>query len=289
MATAPSQADPLRPAWDDAVAEWGRRVRADREQVERMGEVATASDFYAAVANVFRAEPRRTDDAALDILRELVVPGETWLDIGAGGGRLALPLALLAKEVIAVEPSAGMISVLKEGMAEHGISNVRIIAERWPIDPPPAVEVALLANAGNDVEDIGPFVDAMEASARRLCVIVNWYRAPRAGADELWQDIYGEPRATLPAIPEFLALLLARGAAFEVRHSQRPAISYPGREEGHAFLRRQLWLEEGSERDQKLVGILAERLTERDGRFAVSWEPATVGFVTWKPAGRAGA
>jgi SAM-dependent methyltransferase len=263
--------------------EWGRRVRADREQVERMGEVATASDFYAVVANVFRADPRRTDDPALDVLRGLVVPGETWLDVGAGGGRIALPLALLAKEVIAVEPSEGMTGVLQDGMAEHAISNVRIVRERWPINQPPACDVALIANVGNDVEDIGPFIEAMEASARRLCVIVNWFRPPRAVADELWGEIYGEPRATLPALPEFFALLLSRGAEFEVRLTERAPISYPSPEEGHAFLRRQLWLQEGGERDQKLGRILAERLVERDGRFAVSWEPVTVGIVTWAP------
>jgi SAM-dependent methyltransferase len=276
----------LRPTWDDATAEWARRVRADREQVERLGEVATASDFYAAVANVFKADPHRTDDAALDTLRGLVVPGETWLDIGAGGGRLSLPLALLAKEVIAVEPSDGMLTVLGEGMAEHGISNIRILRQRWPCEPPPQANVALIANVGNDVEDIGPFIEAMEVSARRLCVIVNWYRSPRAVADSLWQDIYDEPRETLPAIPDYLALLLARGAIFDITLTERSAMSYPGRDEAHAFLRRQLWLQEGSERDRKLGRILSERITERDGRIAVSWDPVTIGIVTWMPGRR---
>lgn len=280
---APTSSDPLRPAWSDAVAEWARRVRADREQVERIGEVATAPDFYAAVATAFRADPHRTDDAALDILRSFVVPGETWLDIGAGGGRLALPIALLAKEVISVEPSDGMLTVLRQGMAEHNISNVRSVCERWPVEPPPASDVAMIANVGNDVEDIGPFIEAMEASARRMCVIVNWFRSPRAVADSLWQEIYDEPRETLPALAEFLALLLARRAIFDVRLTERPAVSYPSAEEAHAFLRRQLWLKEGGERDQRLAKLLAGRLSERDGRFAVSWEPITVGIVTWSP------
>jgi SAM-dependent methyltransferase len=252
-----------------------------------MGEVPTEADFYAPVASFFRADPRRTDDPALDVLRALVEPDETWLDIGAGGGRLALPLALLAKEVIAVEPSEGMTAVLREGMAEHGISNIRIARERWPIDPPPECDVALISAVGNDIEDIGPFIEAMETSARRLCVIVNWFRAPRAVADELWDELYGEPRATLPALPEFFALLLSRGAEFEVRLTERAPISYPSCEEGHAFLRRQLWLKEGSERDQMLGRILSERLTERAGRFAVSWTPLSFGIVTWAPTKRA--
>jgi len=281
-----ASSNPLRSTWPDAVVEWARRVRADREQVERIGEVATASDFYAPVANLFRADPRRTDDPALDILRSLVVPGETWLDVGAGGGRLALPIALMAKEVIAVEPSDGMLTVLGQSMKEHNISNVRIVRERWPVDPPPASDVAMIANVGNDVEDIGPFIEAMEKSARRMCVIVNWFRSPRAVADSLWQEIYDEPRETLPALPELLALLLARGAMFEVQLTERSAISYPSADEAHPFLRRQLWLREGSERDARLARLRKERLSERDGRFAVSWEPITVGIVTWSPGRR---
>ena len=39
--------------------------------------------------------------ALLDILLSLARPGETWLDIGAGAGRYALPLALHVREVIA--------------------------------------------------------------------------------------------------------------------------------------------------------------------------------------------
>src|SRR5262245_65745630 len=116
-------ADVLRPDAETALEAWRQRVSANREQAERLREGSPPRDFYAAVASDFRANPRRTDEPALEHLRALVQPGETWLDIGAGGGRYALPLALLAKSVIAVEPSEGMRGVLQTGMAEHGISN----------------------------------------------------------------------------------------------------------------------------------------------------------------------
>ena len=47
-------------------------------------EVPDGTDFYAPVTGLFRADPTRTDEPALDALRRLVRPGETWLDIGAG-------------------------------------------------------------------------------------------------------------------------------------------------------------------------------------------------------------
>src|SRR5262249_57982242 len=145
-------------------------VDATRGQPERRREGPPPGDFYAAVASDFRATPRRTDEPALELLRGLVRQGETWLDIGAGGGRYSLPLALLAKSVIAVEPSEGMRNVLRAGMAEHGIANIELVAERWPMRNAPSADVALMAHIGYDLEEIGPFLDAAEASARRLCV-----------------------------------------------------------------------------------------------------------------------
>src|SRR5499427_2011769 len=125
--------DVLRPEAASALEAWRRRVSANREQAERLREGTPPRDFYAAVASDFRASPHRTDEPPLDHLRSLVRPGETWLDIGAGGGRYALPLALLAKSVIAVEPSEGMRNVLKAGMAEHGIANIETVSAggRW--------------------------------------------------------------------------------------------------------------------------------------------------------------
>src|SRR5713101_9456405 len=115
--------DALRPSASDAARAWAQRVRANREQVDRFRE-ASPADFYAPVAGMFRADPRRRDEPTLEALRALVRPTDTLLDIGAGGGRLALPLALETRQVIAIDPSEGMLNVLREGMAEHHIANL---------------------------------------------------------------------------------------------------------------------------------------------------------------------
>src|SRR5882672_9637939 len=117
--------DALRPSSSDALRAWAARVRANREQVDRFRE-ASPADFYAPVAGMFRADPRRRDDPSLEALRALVGDSDTIVDIGAGGGRLALPLALETRQVIAIDPSDGMLNVLREGMAEFGISNIEV-------------------------------------------------------------------------------------------------------------------------------------------------------------------
>jgi len=277
-------ADVLRPDKHQALKEWARRVRANNEQVEKYREAPERPDFYGPVASSFKADPRRTDEPVLSIIQSLVHPGETWLDIGAGGGRYALAIALHAGEVIAVEPSAGMLTVLRESMAEFGIENIRIIESRWPMEsePPPA-DVAFIAHVGYDIADIGPFLDAMEASAGRLCVAVLLSKAPASLADSFWPPVHGVERIPLPALPEFLALLLARGRLFEVRLSQRQPMTYGSAEDAGRFLRQQLWVQPDSDKDRILQALVAERVEERDGRFTANWEETPIGVVTWRP------
>ncbi|HEV8697610.1 MAG TPA: NTP transferase domain-containing protein, partial [Candidatus Limnocylindrales bacterium] len=104
---------------------WAARVRASAEQVDRFREVPDGTDFYAPVTGLFRADPRRTDEPVLDALLRLVEPGETWLDIGAGAGRYALPIALALApsggRVIALDASPGMLDALIELQSEHGV------------------------------------------------------------------------------------------------------------------------------------------------------------------------
>jgi len=271
--------DALRPSAEEALRAWAARVRANREQVEQFRE-ATPRDFYAPVAGMFRTDPRRRDDPALEVLRGLVLADDVVLDIGAGGGRLALPLALVSRRVVAIEPSEGMLRVLRESIVEHSISNIDVVADRWPSDVAPG-DVVLISHLGYDVEDIGPFLDAMESAARRLCVAVLLEQPPPTEADHLWPKIHGVERAALPALPEFLALLLARGRLFELQLVERTPQTYAEPDQLLTWLRQQLWTKPGSEKDVALQQLLRDSLLERDGQYALSWSPVRIGIVSW--------
>ena len=262
---------------------WAARVHLNREQVEQVRE-ALPADFYAPIAGMFRADPRRHDDPALDALLALAQPTDTWLDIGAGGGRYALPLALHCREVIALDPSAGMRRVLSESMAEHGIRNITVLDGRWPSAAADvSANIALISHLGYDVEDIGPFLDAMESAARRLCVAVLLSQPPPTEADRFWPEVHGVQRAALPSLPEFLTLLTARGKLFEVSLVDRTPQTYEQPEQALAWLRQQLWTAPGSARDQTLERLARARLEQRGGRYALNWTPVPVGIVTWAP------
>jgi CTP:molybdopterin cytidylyltransferase MocA len=273
-------------------ADWAGRVRRNREQVERLRETAEDDDHYAPVAALFRDDPRRSGDAILDALLRLAKPGDTWLDVGAGGGRYAFPLALAVREVIALDPSAAMVAALEEGARIDHVDNVRVVAGRWPeaaaaLAPLPCADVALIANVGHDTEAIGPFVDALEAAARTFCVALMQERPPASVAAPFFEAVHGEARVPLPALPDFLDLLGARGASVSLEMHDRPARAWRSRDELLTFLRRQTWVEPGSAGDARLQHELDNRLHVAPGTGGglslTQDEPTRVGLVRWSP------
>ena len=267
-------------------AAWANRVRANRVQAERLRETETP-DHYAQVSNLFVADPRRTGEPALEALLAMAQPDEAWLDIGAGAGRYALPLALNVREVIAVEPSGSMRRTLRTGMAEHGIDNVRVVAGTWPeaadqLGELPAVDSSLIAHVSYDIEPIGAFLDMMEAATRTRCVAMLTDRSPASVADPFWPLVHGEARISLPALPEFVELLRARGRDPLVEIVERSPRTFDSVPAITAFLRRQLFIAEGGEKDTHFRAILPERIANRDGGWTLAERPAgSLGIVTW--------
>jgi len=269
-------------------AAWAARVRANREQAERVREVPDSGDFYAPVAGMFVDDPRRSNDRTLDRLLEIARPGETWLDIGAGAGRYALPLAIRVGEVIALDPSAGMLDALRGAMDRHGIGNVRLVHARWPMETgaaTPRADVTLIAHLGHDVEGIAAFIDALEAAAGRLCVAVMTERAPSASVGPFWEAVHGEEHVELPGLGEFLAILEADGRAPAVAFEPRPPRVFASRGALLAWLRNQLFVAPGSAADGRLRAEMDRRaVVAGDGSFRLGTVvEGRTGIATWEP------
>ena len=269
---------------DRAAEAWAAAVTANREQVDRFREVSDGSDFYRPTSSLFRADPFRTDDEVLAALLSLARPGETWLDIGAGAGRFALPLALRVREVIALDPSPGMLDDLRAGMTEHHIQNVRVIEGRWPADADSVrADVTLIAHVGYDVEEILPFLAAMERAANRLCIAVLMEQAPAAIASPFWPPVHGEERVALPALAELVALLEARGRAVTMQRIAGQGRRWASPEEALAMLRQQLWVAPDSEKGQRLTTAVEALPREADGSISITSPNRDIGVVTWRP------
>jgi SAM-dependent methyltransferase len=276
----------LRPKASVALEAWRTLVLADNEQVESLPRRPRPEDFYAPVAETFRADPRRTDDPVLEHLRGLARPEETWLDLGAGGGRYSLALALHVRRLYAVEPSEGMRAVLAESMAEHRIENVEVFPERWPgPTAAPVADVAFMSHVSYDIAHIGPLLSQFESHGRHLCLVVLFERAPIADFAPLWWPVHGEPRSLLPGLKEFVTLLLALRRIPEVRLFSAPPRRFADIETLHRAARRPLWVLEGSEEDARLEKAVRELAVQVEDGVALSPQPRALGVVSWRPEG----
>ena len=140
-----------------------------------------------------------------------------------------------------------------------------------------------MAHVGYDIAEIGPFVDQLESQSARMCVAVMGASAMQTTGALFWRGVHGEDRIRLPALPEFVSLLLARERLPEIVLVERTPPTFNSLDEAVAMARRQLWVRAGSAKDRKLTALAHDVVTERDGHFAFEWTPTKIGIVSWPP------
>jgi SAM-dependent methyltransferase len=278
----PSDAS-LRPTEAEALLTWRRLIEADREQVERLRENSRSEDFYAPVAASFR--PGQRDSVEWPVVEGFAREGDTWLDIGAGGGRFAVPLAGIVKRVVAVEPSEAMRTIMVAAAIEAGRANIEVVDTHWPADGWSIdADVSLAAHSTYDIEEIEPFIEAMERHTSRTCIAIFGCRARGAQLADLFEAVHDEPMATLPSLREFVALLGAMGRRYEVRTagtSEERERARPA-EEAYAVARRLLWLAPNTEKDAKMQQLVTDWYGTPEGIALPSMRP-WIGIVSWEP------
>lgn len=284
MAEIPNEERTLRPSAEAALSAWTDLVAANREQIERLRETVPGADFYRPRAQQFR--PGRVEASDLDWVLEHARPEDTWLDIGAGGGRIAVPVAERVTAVHAVEPSEAMREVMSGAAEAAGLENLRVHDERWPLADDaevPVADVSVASHVLYDQDDLGAFIGAMEAHTRRTCIVVIGDRAPSGAFEPIWSELYGEPPRLLPGRREFLAVLGALDRPFEVRTLPRAAREPVDAEDAEGWTRWLYWLEAGSERDRRAQELVAKHFGLEDGRFALPSRISYVSVVSWPP------
>ena len=279
----------LRPTEAEALDAWRALQRAANEQAERMREQAPPDDEWGAMADIFAPGPDAYPAPELPVLEALARPEDHWLEVGAGAGRLAIPLARRVRRMTAVDRSPGMTARLREEAAASGLDNVEVLpATGWPPagapgEAAPIVDVALSASVLFFVEEVGAFVDALEAHARRLCVIVLMDHMPGTPLEPLWSALHDEPVAELPALREFLAVLGARGRAFDLTTTPPPPPPPLPLDEVIDSFRHRYFVARGSAREQHMREVLAERYAGEDGLVALPLPFTQTAVVSWEP------
>jgi SAM-dependent methyltransferase len=133
--------------------------------------------YWDSRAKLFNKRVMKNKQRANDQVAILgLTPTETVLDMGAGTGRLALQLARRAKNVTALDQSAGMLACLQENMAAEGIGNIRCIQKSWQdvaLDELEPHDVVLSSNSLG-VYDLKEALSKMDALAKRAVYIFTF-------------------------------------------------------------------------------------------------------------------
>lgn len=279
----------LRPTEPEALAAWRALHRAANEQSERMREEAAPDDEWGAMADIFAPGPDAYPAPELPLLEALARPEDHWLEVGAGAGRLAIPLARGVRRMTALDRSPGMTARLREEAAASGLDNIEVLpAMAWPPastpgDAVPITDVALSASVLFFIEDVGAFLDALEAHARRLCVIVLMDHMPGTPLAPLWSALHDEPLAELPALRELLAVLGARGRAAGLTTAPPPPPPPLPLDEVIDSFRHRYFVARGSAREGRMRELLAERYAGDDGLVALPLPFTQTAVVSWAP------
>ena len=107
---------------------WKAVYASSPDRVEKGREPAAHWNKRAAAYRRATRDERRATEQELAILD--LRPGETVLDVGAGTGRLAVPVDRTAALVTALDPSEGMLAVLRERMTAARLTNYSALKTR---------------------------------------------------------------------------------------------------------------------------------------------------------------
>jgi SAM-dependent methyltransferase len=212
------------------------------------------------------AMPDTHKDFILSMLK--ADPNSTVIDIGAGTGGWAVPMARHASKVTALEPSSEMIKVMRENLEQEGTGNVEIIQGSWPETETEPHDYSLCAHAMYGVADLPAFVKAMSSVTRKTCLML--LRAPAhdgtmaQAALRIWGQPYDSPNFQIA-----YAAMLQMGLYPHVlmgKADQWDPWTNASFEEAMAETRRRFKVPFPSEHDAFLDELLKSRLTYRDGR-----------------------
>lgn len=193
------------------------------------------------------------------------------LDVGAGFGALALPLARRLACVTALEPSPAMARALRRGAATAGLADVTVIEAAWGEVPVRPHDLVVCAHVGGLLAADSPFLSEVGRYARRLVALVRDLPAGPDGDKFFYRELYAvllgrpyEHRCRGDDTVVGLERLGIRPAVTTVEYSSDQP--FDGLDEACDFWMTYMGLE-GEEHRDYLRRFLAARLERRGGEW----------------------
>ncbi len=148
-------------------------------------------DKYAKQCDAMRGRSKERTETQISKME--LNPECTVLDIGAGTGRLAIPIAKQVKSVTAIDQSSAMLAYLQENMEKEGVENITLINKRWEdiklgVDIDPHDTVIAVHSIG--MLDMQEALAKMDAAAKKYVYLST--AAGRWLDEGFWKAIHGE-------------------------------------------------------------------------------------------------
>ncbi|TAK22567.1 MAG: methyltransferase domain-containing protein [Chloroflexota bacterium] len=271
----------------DWVARWRALVEARHEQGQRLDRAHGRPDVWGGGrAARFSAHAREsnTDDPilrhAIALAKDAVV-----LDVGSGPGRHTLPLARVARRVIALDTSPSMLALLRENVAREELTNVDIVEGGWPdvADAAGIADVVICSHALYGTSEVEPFIRALDRAAR-VAVFVQMWLGQRDGPWlDLFARVWNEPRRLAPnAIDLFnVAHSLGYASNFEVTPT-RTWRQFRDLDDAVAQSRQEVLNPEGDGIDALVREVIEPTLTTTPDGVAFARHILRSGIVWWR-------
>jgi hypothetical protein len=244
---------------------------------ERRSLAAGHSDpsYWDRRASSFARSTHTRVDEFLAVLEPYLAPSKTLIDVGAGTGRHAVPLAERLEWVTAVEPSEGMRSHIAPR------DNITVIASTWEEAEVAPADLVICSHVLYGVADPVSFIRRLELAAReRVFVMMRESDLPHPAA-ELRRRLAGPIGPRLPRFSELFMLLLQMGIAADVDFLAYPIVNrYADLEE--AVVDSRALYGEGWDEAAGRAG-LAEILRRDGDQLIFDGGVALSGVAHWRP------
>jgi len=188
---------------------WKAIHASSSERSEKDRDPAAVWDKRAAAYQRATRDEKKATERELSLLD--MRPEDTVLDVGAGTGRLAVPIAGQAAHVTALDPSAGMLSHLRERMASEGRTNYSCVQMRWEdvsVGRDIGQHDVVIAAFSLGFYDLAAALQKMDGAARRA-VYLFWHAGEWRNPDEmaLYRTVFGEEAAMKKGYPDYIYLV----------------------------------------------------------------------------------
>ena len=211
-----------------------------------------------------------------------LAPDYTVLDMGCGGGALAVPIASKVKKVTAVDFSPSMLAIVENICRERNITNIETIHGEWDSDwAALGIEKYDIAIASRSLraENCVPYIQKLINAARRQVFI----SAPEGNGplDTKLLEFAGRETSVKADYRQFMDLLgnmgiRARLSFIEENHTNR------WRNFDEAF-ESQKWMFFGAtpDEEEKIRLYLEQNLIQKDGMLQLPYERTCRWAVMW--------